>query len=270
MERINDQQLLDLNKKGLFPGPKESEEDFLKRANQFLKSTSFLDQECLESLQKAKELYDISPHWVEIEYGNLGLRFWEAAQVETTSKYFRFQLRKSFLKQPKYLGLYCKQEILTHEFSHVGRMAFPPSKYEEFFAFQSSSSLRKHIGPLFSSPNESFALVVLTTLSFLSDFLLRQSPYAFLFFKGLPLMYLGFLGLRLLHFRRHFSKALAKLTELVQNKDPKKAQYVMYRLTEKEILQFSKSKLKAIEEYAQSQKELRWRLIQIAYLNSAA
>lgn len=268
MNIISDSDLLAYNQQGLLPGPNENENEFLQRVRLFTDQRYQVDRPCMDSLKKAKELYDIEPDWVQIEYTNLGLRFWEAAQVESGPKYFKFQLRKSFLNQPKYLGLYCKKEILAHEFAHVGRMAYPASRYEEVFAFESSQKLRKVLGPLFSTPNESFTLVILTIMSMLSDFVLGSLLYAYIAFKTLPVLYLGFLGLRLLFSRRHYKKTQKKLGLVLQN--PKQVRYVMYRLTDAEILHFSKSRLSGIKKYIHEQKDLRWRLIHLAYFNSAA
>lgn len=265
---FSDDQLLAYNQKGLLPGPKETEGEFLDRVNRFLNSSYVLDDVCPESLQNAKDLYDIEPNWVQIEYTNVGLRFWEAAQVESDTKYFKFQLRKSFLHQSHYLGMYSKKEIITHEFSHVGRMAFPPSSYEEVFAFESSKKMRRWLGPIFSKPNESFTLIIMTSISILSDFLLGQNAWAYLFFKTLPLLYLMGLGLRLIATRLHYKRAANKLERLLKN--PQKARYVLYRLTEEEIKRFSRWRLKSIQKYVKKQKELRWRVIQLAYFNSAA
>ncbi len=268
MTFVQDSELLSYNKQGLFPGPKEAERDFLNRVNSFLSASYLIDNVCSESLDTAERLYDIKPSWVQIEYTNLGLRFWEAAQVESSPNYFRFRLRKSFLNHPKYLGIYSKEEILAHEFAHVGRMNFPPSRFEEIFAFQTSKRFREVIGPLFSTPNQSFAVVVLSTMSLLGDFLLKETPYVWAFFKALPLFYLGYLGIKLLSTRRQYSRALKKMGALV--KDSQKAKHILYRLTGKEIQKFSRSRLKTIELYMEGQKskELRWRLIHLAYLNS--
>lgn len=270
MTTLDDKQLLTYNKKGLFPGPKESENDFVLRANRFLTSSYFVDDACSESLETAEKLYDIKPNWVRVEYTDLGLRFWEAAHVEVSPKHFHFQLRKSMLEHPKYLGLYCKKEILAHEFSHVGRMNFPDSRFEELFAFQTSNRIRRFLGPIFSNPRQSMGLVILTTMSLLGDFLLRGTPMVWAFFKLLPIFYLGFLGLKLCFTRRHYSKTVKKLKKIVKN--PDNARYITYRLTEKEIIKFSRSRLKTIESYMEQQKskELRWKLIHLAYLNSAA
>ncbi|MCH9634373.1 MAG: hypothetical protein S4CHLAM7_11210 [Chlamydiae bacterium] len=268
MSFLEDRELLSYNKRGFFPGPYENESQFLNRVGSFSQYSSSRDTICFESLNTAEELYDIKPDWVQIEYTALGFRFWEAAHVETSSNYFKFSLRKSFLNHPKYLGIYCKKEILAHEFAHVGRMNFPQSRFEELFAFQTSSSFRRVFGPLFSTPNQSFTLIILTLMSFLSDFLLGQIPYVWAFFKVLPLIFLGYLGLKLLFTRRFYNKAFRKMKALVL--DEKKARYIVYRLTDKEIKKFSRSRMKVIKEYIakQKNKELRWRLIYLAYFNS--
>lgn len=266
MATLDDYQLLTYNKKGLFPGPDESEKEFIERAQSFLSSSYIVDKVCPESLHTAQRLYDIKPNWVKVEYTDLGLRFWEAAHVEVSSKHFHFQLRKSLRDNPKYLGLYCKKEILAHEFAHVGRMKFPASRFEELFAFQTSKKMRQWLGPLFSNPKQSLTLVVLTMMSLLGDFLLMRTPLAWLFFKALPLLYFIYLGICLGFTRRQYAQTVKKLKKMI--KDPDNARYIAYRLTEKEIIKFSRSRLKTIESYIEIKKstELRWRLINLAYL----
>lgn len=265
---IGDHELLAYNHQGLFPGPEESDRDFLKRVQTLLGSAYSSEQLCPDSLKRAKKLYDIEPSWVQLEYTDQGLRFWEAAAVEVSEKHFRFQLRRTFIDHPKYLGLYCKKEILSHEFSHIGRMTFPSSPFEEIFAFQTSKSFRRFFGPLFSTPRESLTLVVLTSMALLSDLLLRRTPYAWLFFKLAPLFYLIFLGLKLLKAKIQYRRALKKLKKLTKDLD--QARYIAYRLTEKEIIKFSFSRLKKIKTYIQEKKnkELRWRLIYLAYIKN--
>lgn len=266
MTTLDDHQLLTYNKKGLFPGPDESEKEFIERVQSFLSSSYIADRICPESLQTAERLYDIKPNWVRVEYTDLGLRFWEAAHVEVSSKHFLFQLRNSLRDNPKYLGIYCKKEILAHEFAHVGRMKFPTSRFEELFAFQTSTKVRQWLGPLFSTPKQSLTLVVLTTMSLLGDFLLMRTPLAWLFFKAIPLLYLMYLGVCLGFTRRQYARTLMKLKKII--KDPDNARYIAYRLTKKEIIKFSRSRLKTIERYIEKKKsaELRWRLIDLAYL----
>ena len=59
------------------------------------------------------------------------------------------QLRQVFSRQPTFLGIYHRDELLTHELVHVGRMKFEEPRFEELFAYETSTSaFRRWFGPL--------------------------------------------------------------------------------------------------------------------------
>lgn len=251
------------NKKGLFPSPNESEENFLKRCQK-------LDQRELNpkhslAFEKVKEKFDIYPSWVEIIYNNKGLRFWEAAFVETNLDKVQMQLKAHFLNHERFLHFYHRDEIIAHESCHIVRLGFNSSKFEEILAYQFSPLFRKWLGPLFKTSVEGSVLVLLVLLSFLSDIFLFSHPLVWKIGKILPIFYLFYLSIGLTKNYISFYRCRKNLKKMLIQPDLSLA--VMLRLTDREIEQFAKSSIRKIKEYIekQVQLELRWQVIWQAY-----
>lgn len=289
---ISDQQLLDWNAEGLIPGPDENESQLSQRATYCLHlkerihsdlekifplaAEEIAAEEILDpALQKVKQLYEIAPHWIPLFFSNEHLTFWHGGsawifqQDESSPISAFFQLRRQFKNSDTYLGIYKREEIIVHELCHVGRMAFEEPKFEEIIAWQSSSSgWRRWLGPIIQSSWESalFVLILLgivmldvAALYWQDDTLYQISMWAKLLPVGLVGLALGRLWSR----QTQFSTCLRHLQETVQ--DPQKARAILYRLTDQEILLFSRLKPADIKLYSQSQNSLRWRLIHLAY-----
>lgn len=290
---ISDEELLHFNQLGLVPGPDESKEAFIKRVNYCLKLRSNLSEQCgfaepldsqlgqqllKEIAPTTQKLFDISVEWVPVIFSNHKLAPWHGgcawifqSTPETPVGAF-FQLRQAFANSPTYLGIYNRTELMAHEAAHVGRMMFHEPKFEELLAYRtSSSSLRKRIGPIIESPWESILFVIALVLSISIDFanIFSESPNYFEWIKGLPWMLLA-LGLGRVWLRHYqFSRCLKKLNELVGKSDSQKANAIIYRLLDKEIIQFGKMPLNQIKEYITEQvsHSLRWMIIKKTYLN---
>ncbi len=251
------------NKKGLFPYPSESEELFLKRCQKL--DQAAINQNHLLAFEKVKNKFDIYPNWVEIIYHNKGLRFWEAAFVETNVDKAQMQLKTHFLDHERFLHFYHRDEIIAHECCHIVRLGFDSSKFEEILAYQFSPLLRKWLGPLFKTSLQGSILVLLVIASLLSDIFLFSHPLLWKIGKVLPIFYLFYLSIDVTKNYISFYRCQRKIKQMLIQSHLSLA--VMLRLTDVEIELFGKSSEREIKEYIDNQlpTELRWQVIWQAY-----
>lgn len=295
--KLLDKDLLLLNRQGFIPGPKESLDRFSKRienARSFAKNPSVifvrekekppfsLDQRVAYHdwewpLVHIQSLYDISPDWLVGYYQNEKLNFSQGAQTwifETPSneRLPLLQFRKS-LKKGTHLKIYSRDEILSHEAIHAARVAFDEPVHEEIFAYGSSNNFfRRQLGPLIRKPLEImiFFLLVMITMSFQLLSLLSYDPIFVLLFK-ISLAGAGFyltMGIfRLAKTNYRLKKTYKKLEKLLGKSSTARA--VVFRLTDREIYKFSKMKVEEIKNYSlkQKEKELRWKVLWLAYFH---
>lgn len=286
---ITEKQLLDYNRKGLIPGPKEKDEDFFHRIklcedffndpSLFIKysdcSVKFEDRIKRSDLDwvlaKLSKTFDISPEFLLGTYSNHKLYFWQGAATwifEHENKRLGFiQLRKR-LKEGNYLFLYDKDEILVHEAAHFSRMAFDES-FEEIFAYLlSSNKLRKVFGPLFGKESEALIFISGICSTLLFSFLSVINPD---FFIGsflsiiFTLVFLSFCLFRLGLKKMWIGKAAKKLFKILKIR--KYVRATLFRMSDQEIKEFSKMNEDQINSFVQENKErsLRWKMIDLAY-----
>lgn len=251
---MQERQLIFWNELGIFAGLNESEEDFLRRAQD-------LEKKRKEGF--SHPLFSLFPSWVSISWEAKGLMPWEAGatwieESEKGEKIASIQIHPRFKRKEK--------EIIAHELVHAVRMHWNQKWFEEILAFQTSSHfLRRYFGPLFSSPKETKLLLILFLLSwvgslidsfFFSDMALKLLifPFAFLFFCLIRLVFL----------QNTFQKCLAQLMLLVNER--KKALEMALHLTDKEIFFFATSSFDEMKDYIFSRNDLRWRQLILAYL----
>lgn len=295
MSNLSDEELLAYNKQGLIPGPDESEVEFIRRAQycvhlrQKLAESSemplsfeqlefTLSKEVLDPVFSiTKPLFDIAPEWMPIIFGNEQMPPWHGGcawifQLEdSTPTAAMLQLRKQFQYSERYLGIYNRTEIISHELAHVGRMLFQEPRFEEIIAYRTSkSTLRRWLGPIVESSNESLLFVLMLGLVIMADIALiatgQHVAYQWaMWLKVIPVSLIGY-GLFRVGYKQHqFKQCLKNLEELYQNVEV--AQAVIYRLTDDEIVLFSQSSLDEIKAYISDHQatSFRWRLITIAY-----
>lgn len=280
--------LVELNKEGFIPGPHETLEEFQKRVD-FCKSlkkrileesspfgfTGEEEEKILsEGLSLTKKLFDMEPSFVPLFFSDEKLFPWHGGAAwifqltEGGPLGAILQLRKAFHKKRNYLGLYPRDELIAHELAHVGRMAFEEKKYEEIFAYQTSTShLMKKMGALLQSAKESytfaFLLLALLMLDFYALFFLDLSVYLPLqLFKLVPLLFLLYSFFRLEARQKTLANAERKLEAIGGENAP----FILYRLTDREIEQFSKMSKEEILQYLQEEPSLRIQVIKEAYL----
>ncbi len=178
---------------GLFPGPQETEDDYSNRAAYALSLKNllgtelgnaipfsgmpFAEEERLLTPLKITEKFDgIAPSWVPVIFSNYHLKPWQGGcawifqLTEDSPKASLIQLRKQFRDKDHYLKIYNKDELLAHEFSHAGRLAYEEAKFEEFFAYRTSSSwFRKIFGPIVKSSTESLMFLIVLFVGLMLD-----------------------------------------------------------------------------------------------------
>lgn len=227
--------LLELNARGLIPGPAETEADFYQRAAAAKKNPS-----------DPLPLFDADPDWVEVKYEKKGLMPWEGAATWIEGNQCRIQLKPSRLAR-----LYPQEEVIAHEKVHAMRLMFDEPRFEEVLAFRTSENrFRRYFGPLFIRPAETKVLIGwLLACWILPEYLL----WSFL----LPV---GFLLVRLIRSQRIFSRALTQLQKVTD-----KPLAFAARLTDREIELFAKSSPEEIIVYMEKGKDLRLRQILLAY-----
>lgn len=293
--KVNYEELIEYNQAGLIPGPEETEQAYLDRVAYCLKLKEQIPQMLahdipfatpemqasqeilLEGCQKAKNIYDIFPSWVPLFFSNYKLSLWQGGcawifqQKENTPTSAFFQLRQQFLKSKIYLNLYDRNELISHELAHVGRMKFEEPKFEEILAYRSAkSSFRRYFSPIIQSSYESTVFVLLLIALIVVDiFSITDVSGAYLHLSHILryiVIALIFFGLtRLWFLQKQFKSCLKNLRKIIL--DAKKAEAVIYRLTDKEIIIFSKSSPELIKKHVEEQKNktLRWKTIFEAY-----
>lgn len=294
--QLTDEKLFEWNQQGLIPGPNETEEQFLARAEACLSLKSTIIDELKEAIpfvqeeladvtmvEKAfkttKPLFDIAPTWIPLFFSNHQLLPWHGGcawifQMHSDSAPLAFfQLRRDFANRDNYLGIYHRDELIAHELAHVGRMTFEEPKYEEFLAYRTSTSaFRRWWGPLLSSSYEALILLGLLVVGFVADLFALSSSHASAllaaqWWKLMPVAYFIYLLTRLFWRRHLFKNCFKSLIQMSKNVDVANA--ILFRLTDSEIADFSRFEPEHIKIYArdQAKKSLRWRLIFGAYFS---
>lgn len=267
----------ELNREGLIPGPNETEQEYLERVQYCLHlKKNFKERVDLEfqeqvmepvpsqGLELANKLYGIAPSWIPLFYSNYRLPFWQGGcawifqQTENSPTSAFFQLRQAFRTSETYLKIYHRNELISHELSHIGRMTFDEPRYEELLAYRTSKSpFRKYWGPLFTTPAQSglFALALLLILmgDFLTLFFQPELYFPIQWLKAIPIVALGVLGVSLVLRQRNFTECLTRLQSITS--EPEK---LAYRLSDREIDLFAKIDTGKIKEYIAQQADFRW------------
>ena len=251
--------LLKWNSRGLIVGPEESEKSFFSRcqAAQALESSV--------PFTLAKKMFDIDPDWITVKYSNKKLRFWEGGCTWIDPHEVILQLNKIFKKKEKYLGLYTREELITHELVHVARLAFEEPVFEEILAYHTSKShFRRFFGPIFRTSKESRLLLIALLLCFGATLFSFFQVTAYFMLTGL----VGISIFRLIRSQWIFSRARKKLTQLIGKKN---ALPVMIRLTDREITRFSKKTKQEILALVHKMRktQLRWKQIYYAYFDDS-
>ncbi len=264
MTEITDNELLTLNKRGIIPGPNETESDFLKRANYCLTLKDNFAKEVKEiaptlqasnkntdnAIAKVKSIFGFSPGWVPISISSYRLSPWHGgcAWIYQKSKSEPpgafLQISPKFQKSKKFFGIYNFDEIVAHEYCHIGRMTFQEPKFEEFLSYSVfKSPLRKFLGPIIQSFWEAllfiFSLFIVLFLDLYLVFMNLGDLYLdFMWLKIFPASLILFALIRLIYRHNKLNSCIKALTNFFQ--DQQKANAFLFRLTDREIYSFGK------------------------------
>lgn len=292
MTQLTDKQLLEYSRQALIPGLHEAEEEFIQRVNycfelkdklRLLLEKEFAfapsDDQSQEALEEAyptsESLFAIRADWLPLYFSNQHLAPWHGGcawifQMDEASPIAALmQLRSHFRTSGRYLGIYRRDELIAHELAHVGRMKFEEPVFEELLAYRTSpSAFRRWFGPMVASSKETLLFVIVIGTIFALDLLtiLSNQPalyHQLLWVKLLPFL-LIFAGLARLWWRqRLFSACLGKLERLLS--DRKKANELIYRLSDEQISDFARRSPKAIRDYIEENKDksLHFRLLRL-------
>jgi hypothetical protein len=279
---FTDERLLALNAQGLIPGPQESEEAFFKRTEYCLHLPEHLAVPLHNGIldgpnQEMKHLYDIVIDWVPVIFSNERLAPWHGGcswifqYAETTPTAALMQLRQIFRHQQSYLRICDRDELLRHELVHVGRMKFEEPRFEEMFAYASSTSaFRRWFGPLVQASWEAVVFLMILAAIFIFDIFLMIFGHGDAWelswlLKLVPLALVVMALVRLGFRHRSYSRCLSRLEACLDC--GRKARAVAYRLSDKEIAAFGSFTNEQVRAYAhlQAREELRWRVISLAY-----
>ncbi|WDE97942.1 hypothetical protein PQO03_19125 [Lentisphaera profundi] len=180
--------VLALDKLGFFPSSTESLEDFSQRLEHLRSAYADLQNDLevqgfieIEGIKFKKEdlipkkmfcdarkgnleLYGFDLDWVPGFFYSPGALFGGCAWGMPPHYLTLFILRPSFRERDKWY-IYGRQELMAHEMCHAVRFPLEADKYEEMFAYQTSTSaFRKLFGPMVRSPKETYILIALISL----------------------------------------------------------------------------------------------------------
>lgn len=227
---LSNQELSLLAEHGWLVGPEEEEEEFLQRIALYSNEMQNLNR----AHQKIQQIFGITPLWITTIYSNQGLPFWQGGCTFIEGNAFRLQLRASF-KNKSYSFFYSKEEILSHEYIHVARMAFNEPIFEEFFAYlTASTSFRRFFGPFFRTSKESSLFLGFMITSSLTNFVFPMMGWTW----GLLGLVMGGGIFRLWKTHLLFRACFKRVNKLTGSKQ--KALLLMLLLTDREIQECAK------------------------------
>ncbi|MDP1879751.1 MAG: hypothetical protein Q8K60_02270 [Parachlamydiaceae bacterium] len=279
------------NSLGFIPGPDEDEQSYIKRINYCLTLKEHLtknnqielpfddtDQNSQKFLENAfpqtKDLYGIRPSWVLLFLSNYQLKPWQGGcawifQMDENSPTSAFiQLRKQFSVSPTYLKIYDRNELLMHECAHIGRMVYQEPKFEEFFAYQSSTSkFRQWFGPFIQSSKESLLFVLILGIVIFADLAYLATGHGMHWVHWLKLfpILMIFGGLLRLILRHDTLRKCRLNLEFILN--PLQTRHLMYRLRDDEIESFARFSKTEILDFIEKEKNhsFRWKFLNDIY-----
>ena len=268
--------------KGLIPGPQETKEKFYQRAQECLRALETFPSLFPElyscslshppdiwenTLAYSRKYYCFAPTWIPLIFSNYQLPFWQGGcawiyQLNDSSSTNAFiQLRRNFQGQSNYLKIYSREELLTHELVHILRMEFNEPIFEEFLAYQTSSSaFRKKFAPIVQSSQESFFFLLAMIIALISQLLsvFYGLPVSVTgLFTTIPFLMIAYALIRLYRKHKTFQSCLTKMLILFGEK----GREIIYLLTDQEIKQFSQISLDRMVDYIKNDRSLRWEML---------
>lgn len=261
---IGNEQLVSWNGWGVFAGPEESDEEFLRRGYSYQIE---VDQSVVarQEDQLLERLFKVTPSWIKVELSSKGLLPWEGAMtfIEETIEgvpTFHIHIRpRHFLP-----------EVVAHEMVHAMRLKFSEHRFEEILAYQTSlHPFRRYFGPLFKRAEEVKLWIFLLSLAWffpLTELCFDVDiPFGGWYAWAPSVTTLGFYTYRLVRSQFLFQRCIEQLKTAARA--PEMALPIALRLTDKEIENFASASPGEISSYAieQKDKSLRWRQIVSSY-----
>lgn len=264
--------LLAYNEMGLIPGPGESEEAFLERASYCQTIDSILEESPAKLFASTPEIDEelkrelgFTLPWTPVLYSNKDLALWHGGCAWIFEKEGGgpkgafFQLRKSFSKKNSVFG-YTKKEIYLHEAVHVGRMAFDEPQFEEVLAYRTSKNrFRRYVGPIITKPYEALLFFISLIIPLILIPYLPRTLDLIPFL--LPVILIGLGWVKLVKKQGSIGAAFKTLVYLTGSEEL--ASHILYRLTDKEIVQYGKLPLEKLKGliYSERTQSLRQQLL---------
>ncbi len=272
------------DKQGFLALPDDSYDSYCERVSKLQRTAVNTNTTACEFLVNS---YEIDPNWVPVEYSNKDLRLWEAGCTWYTDEADvcpTIQLRAHFEHASTYLGMYQKDEVLSHEYVHAVRAGLGSSSFEEIFAYLLSFSFstsmlnraikgfRVALGPLFERPFESvifvFSFIPLLLIA-AKDFFVDSYNASLLamFFMPALLLSVGIVAFFFVRLSLRWWQWLRckKRLDLLLHRS---SLPLMVRLVDEEIILFSAMRPDEIRQWIEMQGEnFRWQLLAKAYCN---
>lgn len=192
---MDDCELLAYFRRGLIPGPQESEEAFIERVQEAVVQDHLAWQEVASTTLST---LGFAVDWVPLLYSSQGLSWWEGAVTWIGNDSLpQIQLRPVFQKS-SFLG-YHQEDILTHEAVHAARMCFEEPKFEEMLAYQTARhGWKRLIGPAFQRSWDPIVLLCSLLLG--------------IYQIWIPVLFIGGVLFRLLRRRFQLSRCLRRFS----------------------------------------------------------
>jgi hypothetical protein len=291
--------LAKLDERGLIMGPDETLDEFADRVVQlranieeFLKRIKV--EERIEfngfnlvsdhaipgsvfkkAAQKTKSLFGFSVDWVPGYFSNdkMGILFAGCAMYSYEDMLAVFVVRKAFKDSPKWF-IYTRDELLSHELTHIAHLGFQTPNYEEYLAFRgSTSNFRRLLGGMFRRVGDTYAMLgAVALLMVYQIFNVTQRPPEKIWSMPTPLAFAAaflpsayLLGVWCVN---HFRFRRAEKT--IESAYPKhNALPVLFRCSEQEIGKMSSLSSRDIADWVDAQAEAspRWQVIRSRFLS---
>lgn len=238
---------------GLFIKPCETASSYEARARPMLENRQ-TEPSFNHARSIVQKLFNADPVWVEVTYSNKDLYPWEIACTwyDTVPS---IQLHTRFKRKKTVFWIYSEDDVLVHEYVHAIRAPLGDSIFEEFFSYHISNAFRRYVGPIFETPAESLLFVSLFSATICAAFVtdIFWIPFGALFL---------YFALRLIKRLYQFRRCLRHLSSITTS-----PLALMIRLTDEEIIQYSKESPAEILRGIQEKKagDFRWHMLYDSY-----
>ena len=213
--------------------------------------------------------YQFSIDWVPGFFlsKNVGILWGGCALSSPETMQSIFLVRSSFAENERFLWIYSRDELLAHEICHVARMPIGDPVFEEYFAYQlSTSKLRRWFGCCFQTAIDALLFIVPVFI------LLAARMVQVFFLENLPIwpfwlavtVYPVFLLWRTYRIHRTVNAANSKL----KNSGIKDPRPVLFRCTGEEISSLARHNSNETKQWLDTKiaTELRWQVINYRFI----